>query len=75
MSTAQPHARHWRDYTEQLTSEQIALIEEREQLLVASIAETFVAVAELATTLNDIDDDEELARMQRWFRPVGDDAA
>jgi hypothetical protein len=73
VSATQRDGHHWRDYTEQLTPEQVALIEDRE--LCGSIAETLVAVAELATTLNEIDDDDELVRMQRWLPPVGDDAA
>jgi hypothetical protein len=57
---------HWRDYTDQLTPEQIALIAEYERKLAASMALKLVATAEMAMALNEADDDE-LDRMERWI--------
>ena len=58
--------RHWRDYTDQLTAEQIAVIERYEQKLIAAMALRLVASAEMAIAVNEADDDE-LDRLERWL--------
>ena len=59
---------HWRDYTDQLTPEQVTLIEEHEQKLAASMAASLVATAEMAIAVNGMSD-EEFDRLQRHFPP------